>query len=200
MLRAVSGQALSTSTAFRSSRHQYLATLTVIFSPLHIGLEFPMLLLVSVASCTSTVYREESVSGLLTPSFFVPADSRKVFLSLLFSQLKKPSSLSLSSHVLCSSPLSSGTSIGLGFQLLSGESRAGPSILAMSHQSGVEGSITSLDLLALLLLMQPRRLLTFAARAYRWLTSSLSTPPPSSFSAQLLFSQSAPRLYFCMEL
>lgn len=86
------------------------------------------------------------------------------------------------------------------FQFLSctRESRAGPSTLGL--QSRLKGRTTSLSLLAELLLMQPRRLLTFAARAYCWLMLRLSTTTPRTFSVQLLFRLLVPSLYCCMEL
>lgn len=58
------------------------------------------------------------------------ADSSKIFLSFLFSWLKKPKSLSLTSCVLCQK----WASIGLWFQFLSctGEPRSGPNTLSAS--------------------------------------------------------------------
>lgn len=52
--------------------------------------------------------------------------------------------------------------------------------------------ITSRDLLAMLLLMQPQRLLAFfATRADHWVMFSLSTMSPRSFFAELLSRESA---------
>lgn len=61
-------------------------------------------------------------------------------------------------------------------------------------------SITSLNLLATLCLIQPRKLLAaFAARVHRQAMVNLVSPRDSrSFSDQLLFSQSALSLYQCM--
>ncbi|XP_068782109.1 uncharacterized protein [Struthio camelus] len=61
------------------------------------------------------------------------------------------------------------------------------------------GRITSLDLLATLCLMHPRRPLAFlAARAHCCLMLNLSTRTPRSFSAELLSSRSAPSLDWCL--
>ena len=56
--------------------------------------------------------------------------------------------------------------------------------------------ITSLDLLSMLSLMHPRKRLDFlATRAHCWLMANpLSPRTPGSFSAELLFSRSAPLL------
>ncbi|KAK4810782.1 hypothetical protein QYF61_008754, partial [Mycteria americana] len=63
------------------------------------------------------------------------------------------------------------------------------------------GRITSLDLLAILCLMQPRIPLALAARAHCWLMFNLvSTRTPRSFSARLLSSWVAPSIYWCLGL
>ena len=66
-----------------------------------------------------------------------------------------------------------------------------------SHKSRVEGRRTSLDLLVMLLLMQPRIQSAFwAASTHCQLTFSLSSVRiPKSFSSGLLSSHSPPKLY-----
>lgn len=71
----------------------------------------------------------------------------------------------------------------------------------------LSGTVASLALLAVLLFMQPRRLLPFlAARAHCWLTFTLTftfTPicrDPNAFSAERLPSQAAPSLCHCKGL
>jgi len=62
--------------------------------------------------------------------------------------------------------------------------------------------ITSMNLLPVLLLVQPRILLAaLAARAHYWLTSSLlCTKIPGSFSVELLPSHPVPSLHHCQRL
>ena len=74
-----------------------------------------------------------------------------------------------------------------------GEPSTGPSTTDVSHRAEQRGKATSLHLLAMLCLAQPRMLLAaFAARARCWLTFSLSTRIPSTSSAKPLSSRSAP--------
>lgn len=62
-------------------------------------------------------------------------------------------------------------------------------------------SITSLGLLAMLCLMQPKRLLAFAAAVHcQDMVNLVSTRDPRSSSDQLIFSQPALCLYLCFSL
>jgi len=64
------------------------------------------------------------------------------------------------------------------------------------------GRTTSLDLLATLLLVQPRApLALFASRTHCWLMfNSPSTRAPRSLTAELLLNWSAPSMYWCVGL
>jgi len=71
--------------------------------------------------------------------------------------------------------------------------RPGRSSPGVAHQCWVEGRMSSLDLLAVLLLMQPRTALTFiVARARCWLVVSSVHRDSRSFPAKLLPSWAAP--------
>ena len=76
------------------------------------------------------------------------------------------------------------------------ELRTVPSNPGVATSAEQRGRITSLSLLAILCLMQPRIPFTFfATRACCWLMFSLlSTRTPRYFSAKLLFSQLAPSM------
>lgn len=80
-----------------------------------------------------------------------------------------------------------------------GSPKLDPALELCLTRAEQRGRITSLSLLAMLFLMQTRRLLGFcAARVHRWLTVGLA-----SFSARLLCGWSAPQppsLYWCMGL
>lgn len=77
-----------------------------------------------------------------------------------------------------------------------------PALHLCITRAELSGRITSLDLLAMLFLMQPRRLLAFlAARAHFWLVVNMLVEKSSrSFSAELRSSQMAPRLYWSLGL
>lgn len=126
-------------------------------------------------------------------------------LSLIFSRLNNPSSLSLLSlYDRCSKTLisimvlyRSCSSICL-YSTWKPSSGPSPTGLTWAQQ---RGKITSLSLMMRLCLTQPRLLLAaFATTAHWWLMVILPTTTPNAFSAKLLSSQAASSLCWCTGL
>lgn len=134
--------------------------------------------------------------------------STKISLSLYFSRLSKPISLSFVSYIdiltilvaLCRTHSSMSISfLHWGAEIL--DRALQKWVYSRNGLASAEERlwITPLDLLVTFLLRQPRMLWAFfAARAYSWLLSGLlPTLTTRSFCAELLPSQSYPSLYWC---
>lgn len=129
-------------------------------------------------------------------SYFLYSFIRTVILSvlsLLFSQLNKSTSFNLL-YVSCSSPWPS-FHPSLGYlQYIPDSLLTALDIAPRCVSPGLREKIISFDLMAMLCLMQPRRLLdVIAARTYCWLMVSLFTSTHRSFSVKLLFQQFRPQ-------
>ena len=128
----------------------------------------------------------------LALSLLVLVHIGEIPLSLLFSKPNHLSSFGLSSCDRCSDPHLCGPSLDclhyVHVSLLPGS----PALTNAPHQCQVKRRTTSLNLLIMSCLAQPRRMVAvFAARARCWLVVGLlSTKTFRSFSAKLLSSQS----------
>lgn len=124
-------------------------------------------------------------------------------LSLLFSSVNRHCSLSLSSYVVCSSPVTILAELTPMCQCLCcpEDSTTGHRTpYAVSELSNGE-RINSLGLLTTLLVKQLRiQLAAFAARTHCFMFNLMSTRPPRSISSKLLLIQLSPSLYCWMEL
>lgn len=117
-------------------------------------------------------------------------------LSLLFSKMNNPS---LSLHGMCSRPFNicvalAGLSAAVLFFLNWG-THNWTQCSRGAHQDRAEGSITSLDLLVTLFLTHPTIPLTILATLLAH-SKPVNISTPRSFSEDILFSRSAPSLYW----
>ncbi|KAK4829008.1 hypothetical protein QYF61_001764 [Mycteria americana] len=169
----------------------------------------PLAQLEAISSCPVTCYLgEETDPHLSTTSFQVVVESDKVSPQPPFLQAKQPQfpqplliRLVLQTlHQLRCPALD--TLQHLNVSLVVGGPKLNTGFEVRPHQCRVQGTITSLVLLATLFLIQARMPLAFLATwAHCWLIlSRLSTNTPRSFSAGQLSSHSSPSLQRCMGL
>lgn len=137
-------------------------------------------------SCPFTVYQEKTDFVFVSPlhQIFIFINSVKPSLLQLSQLLLVIHMLYFFSRLTCRICFSVSMSLVLGIPVLN------TALHMWSHQSRVEGRITSFDPLSLLFLIQLRITLTFFATvALCWLVFSLSTRTPRSSSTKPFFSQ-----------
>lgn len=142
-----------------------------------------------------------SVFFILPHQVFIHLD--KIPLRLCFGQ-NNPSSLSLSSYQRCFTPfiifMVFFWSLLVHVCLILGHQMPDPAFQVCLTSAEQRRGITSLGLLVILCLMQPRRLLAFVSKGHGWLMVNLSPRCPRSFAAELLSRQTFCCMHWCLRL